>query len=99
GGGGWRAAGRGGARGGGPVAASELAVEEKPKRTGPWWDWSDVKRAIEYLFWSGEVTSARRRGFERLYALPERVLPREVIAAPTPSEADAHRELIRIAAG
>ena len=63
----------------GPVAASELAVEEKPKRTGPWWDWSDVKRAIEFLFWSGQVTSARRRGFERLYDVPERVLPAEVI--------------------
>ena len=62
----------------GPVAASELEAEERPKRTGPWWDWSDVKRAIEFLFWSGQVTSARRRGFERLYDVPERVLPAEV---------------------
>ena len=53
--------------------------------TGPWWDWSDVKRAFEWLFWSGQVTSARRRGFERLYDLPERVLPAEVLAAPTPA--------------
>ena len=60
----------------GPVAASEVIEHERPKRTGPWWDWSDVKRAFEWLFWSGQVTSARRRGFERLYDLPERVLPR-----------------------
>jgi uncharacterized protein YcaQ len=83
----------------GPVSAAQLSEDERPRRTGPWWDWSDVKRAIEYLFWSGEVTSARRRGFERLYDVPERVLPRDVLAAPTPSEADAQRELIRIAAG
>ena len=24
---------------------------------GPWWDWRDGKRALEYLFWSGQVTS------------------------------------------
>ena len=82
----------------GPVAASEVLEHERPKRTGPWWDWSDVKRAFEWLFWSGQITSARRRGFERLYDLPERVLPPEVIATPTPSVEDAQRELVRIAA-
>jgi len=81
----------------GPIAASEVVEEERPARTGPWWDWSDVKRAFEWLFWSGQITSARRRGFERLYDLPERVLPREVVATPTPSLEDAQRELVRIA--
>src|SRR4051794_38971165 len=81
----------------GPVAASEL-VEHRPRRSGPWWDWSDVKRACEWLFWSGQITSARRRNFERLYDVPERVLPREVLAAPTPEPAEAQRELVRIAA-
>jgi len=81
----------------GPVAASEVAEEEKPARTGPWWDWSDVKRALEWLFWSGQITSARRRGFERLYDLPERVLPRAVVETPTPPVEDAQRELVRIA--
>jgi uncharacterized protein YcaQ len=85
-------------RANGPISASRLAADEQPRRTGPWWDWSDVKRAVEWLFWSGQVTSARRRGFERLYDLPERVLPRAVHAAPTPGEADAQRELVRIAA-
>lgn len=81
----------------GPVAASEL-VEERPRRTGPWWDWSDTKRAVEWLFWSGQVTAARRRNFERLYDLPERVFSREVLATPTPAPEDAQRELVRVAA-
>ena len=80
----------------GPVAASELA-EGVPRRSGPWWEWSDVKRALEWLFWSGQVTSARRRRFERLYDLPERVIPASVLAAPTPAPADAQRELVLIA--
>jgi uncharacterized protein len=82
----------------GPIAASEVVEEDVPARTGPWWDWSDVKRAFEWLFWSGQITSARRRGFERLYDLPERVLPPAVIATPTPSVEDAQRELVRVAA-
>ena len=82
----------------GPIAARELA-EERPRRTGPWWDWSESKKAVELLFWSGEVTSARRLDtFERLYDVPERVLPRAVLAAPAPTLEEAQRELVRIAA-
>ncbi len=82
----------------GPVAASALA-EERPRRSGPWWDWSDTKRALEWLFWCGEVTSARRgAGFERLYDVPERVLPAAVLAAPTPAVEDAQRALVLRAA-
>ncbi|CAN5566704.1 winged helix-turn-helix domain-containing protein [soil metagenome] len=81
----------------GPVAVSDLELDP-PRRAGPWWDWSDTKRAMEFLFWSGRVSCARRRRFERMYDLSERVLPKEVIAAPTPSVEDAHRELLRIAA-
>ena len=80
----------------GPVAASEL-IEERPRKAGPWWEWSDVKKALEWLFWSGQVTAARRRRFERLYDVPERVLPRAVLKRPTPAPEDAQRELVRIA--
>jgi uncharacterized protein len=85
-------------RASGPVAASEVLEHERPQRSGSWWGWSDVKRAFEWLFWSGQITSARRRGFERLYDLPERVLPTDVVAAPTPSLEEAQRELLRVAA-
>jgi uncharacterized protein YcaQ len=79
----------------GPIAAGDIEhAEAKRRRTNGWWGWSDAKLAIEYLFWAGEVTSARRHNFERLYDLSARVLPPAVIAAPTPSPADAHRALI-----
>ena len=81
----------------GPMPASAFE-DGLPRRSEPWWDWSDAKRAFEFLFWSGLITSARRRNFERLYDLTERVLPRAVIAAPTPDPADAQRDLVRIAA-
>ncbi|MEO9338025.1 winged helix-turn-helix domain-containing protein [Mesorhizobium sp. SB112] len=79
----------------GPTAASEM---EGPKGPGGWWGWSDAKQAFEWLFWAGRLTAASRRGFERLYDLPERVLPAELVSAPPPSPADAHRELLRISA-
>ena len=62
------------------------------------WNWHDGKTALEYLFYAGRVTTARRVNFERCYDLTERVLPPEVLAAPTPAPADAQRELIRISA-
>ena len=67
----------------GPISASEMELGGKKSRKG-WWEWSDAKTAIEWLFWSGQVTSARRRGFERLYDLPQRVIPAKVLAQPTP---------------
>lgn len=80
----------------GPLSAGEL--EQAGRGAGGWWGWSDGKRAVEWLFWAGLVTTAGRRGFERLYDLPDRVLPPAVAGAPTPTEAEAQRELLRIAA-
>jgi uncharacterized protein len=83
----------------GPLTASQLAHLDAPRAPkGPWWDWSDVKRALEFLFWSGEITSARRRRFERLYDVPERVIGADVLAVPTPPIEEALRELLRVAA-
>ncbi|TIO11273.1 winged helix-turn-helix domain-containing protein [Mesorhizobium sp.] len=79
----------------GPIAASAL---EGQKGSGGWWSWSDAKHAFEWLFWAGRITTASRRGFERLYDLPERVLPPAILALPVPSPEDAHRELLRISA-
>jgi uncharacterized protein YcaQ len=79
----------------GPLAASDL---EGPRGAGGWWGWSDAKRALEWLFWAGHVTTRTRRGFERVYDLPERVFPAAILEAPTPEPADAHRTLLAMAA-
>jgi uncharacterized protein YcaQ len=82
----------------GPIRASETGIARPARRPGHMWNWHDGKVALEFLFWSGQVTAARRVNFERLYDLPERVLPAEVLAVPTPSVEAAQRELVRIAA-
>ncbi|MBV8687192.1 MAG: YcaQ family DNA glycosylase [Alphaproteobacteria bacterium] len=78
----------------GPLAASDL----EKGRTG-WWEWSEAKRALEWLFWAGRITTATRRGsFERVYDLPERVIPAPILALPTPSREEAQRQLLLRAA-
>jgi len=87
----------------GPVTAREVQAEyeaEHPRaRGGKWWNWTVAKRALEFLFFTGEVTAARRNpAFERCYDLTERVLPPAVLAMPEPSEDDAVRALVEIGA-
>jgi uncharacterized protein YcaQ len=79
----------------GPVSAGDL--ENGGKAKGGWWGWSDGKRALEWLFWAGLVTTRTRRGFERVYDLTERVLP-ALAAEPAPPAAEAQRALMLIAA-
>jgi uncharacterized protein YcaQ len=81
----------------GPIRASELTVPQRRDRT-QMWSWSEEKTALEHLFFAGRVGAARRVNFERLYDLPERVLPAAVLAAPTPAEDAAQRQLVMHAA-
>jgi uncharacterized protein YcaQ len=81
----------------GPLRTSD--IEDGPRvRQGTMWDWSDTKKALEWLFWAGRVAVAERVNFERRYDIPERVLPADVLAAPTPTEDEAQRELLLLSA-
>ena len=82
----------------GPVVIGDLDVHRSSPRTESWWGWGEGKRVVEHLFHTGQVTAVRRNGFSRAYLLPERWIPAEVLAAPTPDEADARRQLLLIAA-
>jgi uncharacterized protein len=83
----------------GPSTSRDLD-DGLPREKVNWgWNWSETKRALEYLFLAGELAVAERTPqFERVYDLPERVIPAEILNAPTPSDADAYRELVRRAA-
>ncbi|QKZ06115.1 winged helix-turn-helix domain-containing protein [Pseudomonas eucalypticola] len=80
----------------GALGAGSLSTRQE--RAGPWWDWSAEKHALEWLFAAGLVTVAGRRGFERLYDLPERVLPGAVLKRPALEVGEAHRQLLLHAA-
>jgi hypothetical protein len=80
----------------GPIVAGDVRTRVGPK--GSWWDWDEGKAILEYLFWTGEITARRRpNDFARVYHAPT-VLPADVLNATTPSESDARRELLLLAA-
>jgi uncharacterized protein len=76
----------------GPTAVSDLP--DAGKGAGGWWGWSKGKLALECLFDQGLVTTATRRGFERIYDVPDRVIPAETLALATPDEAESFRRLL-----
>jgi uncharacterized protein YcaQ len=71
-----------------------------PRSKEHWgWNWSNTRRALDYMFMVGDVAIAGRNSqFEIRYDLPERVIPRAHLEAPTPTEPEAVRELVRRAA-
>jgi len=82
----------------GPIRARDTGAVRPPPRAGHMWNWHEGKLALEHLFFSGAIGAARRINFERLYDLSERILPPEIVYAPTPPPDDAQRELVRVAA-
>jgi uncharacterized protein len=85
----------------GPIGAGPLEDElglAEGRTAGGWWNRSSVKHACEWLFATGELTTGTRRGFQRLYDLPERVLPPEVLSAsPVPDDEAARQLMLRAA--
>ncbi|MBG0559912.1 winged helix-turn-helix domain-containing protein [Actinoplanes aureus] len=83
----------------GPITAAEVE-HDAPRTKDHWgWNWSVVKQALEWLFYTGQVTAAERTtSFARRYDVPERVLPPAVLAAPTPEPAAAFRALVELSA-
>ncbi|MDF5751369.1 crosslink repair DNA glycosylase YcaQ family protein [Spongiactinospora sp. TRM90649] len=63
-------------RDGGPLTTTDLGGA---KNGGPWWDWSDVKIAVEWLLDIGEVVCTRRVGWRRVYDLAERAVPAHLL--------------------
>lgn len=81
----------------GPTTARAVN-HHRNQRSGSWWGWSDVKQGLEWLFLIGELTSAGRSRFERVYATPEQAIPRHIRALEVPSPDEARRQLVATAA-
>jgi uncharacterized protein YcaQ len=79
----------------GPLCVRELS--DPGRRGKEMWARHKGKMALEYLFWTGQVTAAGRRNFERVYDLTERALPAAVLERPTPPEDEAVRALAALA--
>jgi uncharacterized protein len=62
-------------------------------RQGEMWGWKPAKQMLELLWNHGDLVVAGRQGFQRLYDVPERVLPGAVLDAPTPTEPERLRTL------
>lgn len=80
----------------GGVTARDLDTDPARPKVHWGWNWGDTKTACEWLFLAGRLAVARRNAqFERVFDLPERVLPAGVLAAPTPSPDEARDALAR----
>jgi len=66
----------------GPTRARDFDRGDHGRATG-WWDWTPEKTALEFLWHTGTVAITTREGFEKVYDLAERVLPK-AHAAPHP---------------
>jgi uncharacterized protein YcaQ len=70
----------------GAIRARDLEVERARPAAG-WWDWHAGKTALEYLWRTGRLAIAARDGFQKVYDLPERVIPADVLRH-VPGEAE-----------
>jgi uncharacterized protein len=77
----------------GPLTATDLGGA---KREGTWWSWSGVKIAVEWLLDIGEVVCSDRRGWRRVYDLPERMLPSRLLDRE-PTDAECVQRLVGLA--
>jgi uncharacterized protein YcaQ len=57
----------------GPLRARDFEDTREGKKE--WWDWKPAKQALEQLFMQGELMVTGREGFQKVYDLPERILP------------------------
>jgi len=72
----------------GPLQSRDF---ENPSKRGLWWDWKPAKHALEYLFHNGKLAARARKSFQKVYDLPERILPANIdISLPSEEEYSEH---------
>ncbi|NUR61904.1 MAG: winged helix-turn-helix domain-containing protein [Catenulispora sp.] len=86
----------------GPLTTADFGGGQAParasgKRSAEWWDWSDTKIAVEKLLATGDVVCVERRGWRRVYDLPQRALPKPILDAADLTSEEAHIRLLALA--
>jgi uncharacterized protein YcaQ len=77
----------------GPLGSREF----EGNGSGGMWNWKPAKMVLDALWDRGRLVIAGRRSFQRLYDLPERVIPKDALDAPTPTEDESLRTLALLA--
>ena len=80
----------------GPLAVREL--DDPGERRGVFWQTSEGKMALHWLFLTGRVMVHERTNFARSYDITERVVPRDVLERPVPDAIEAERTLLLMVA-
>ncbi|WP_245935236.1 winged helix-turn-helix domain-containing protein [Acidipropionibacterium virtanenii] len=83
-----------------PATARQISGGQRGNSPESWgWNWSASKTALEWAWRCGRVAVAgRTASFEKIYALPEQVLPARIRARPELTASQGHRELAARAA-
>jgi len=76
----------------GPITVTDL--DAPAARTEAWWGYGPGKVALEVLFADGKITALRTGNFQRLYDLPDRAIPPNILDEPKIDRDDAYRQLI-----
>lgn len=70
----------------GPLRSVDFKSDSATKKPAGW-SGKPVKKALERLFFEGKLEVTKRQGFQKVYDLPERVIPSSVnTCVPSPSE-------------
>jgi uncharacterized protein YcaQ len=74
----------------GPLMARDFENDRVVKSSG-WWDWRPSKLALEWLHLEGKLVTSRMENFQKVYDLPENILPRDLdTTMPTADEYARH---------
>lgn len=77
----------------GPLGSKDFELPEGKKKGENWWDWHEMKAALELLYWKGELMVSERKNFHKIYDLTERVLP-DGVNTEYPSEDELGRFIV-----
>ncbi len=74
----------------GPLMARDFENDRVTKSSG-WWDWRPSKLALERLHLDGRLMTTGRKDFQKVYDLPENIIPGDIdMTMPAPEEFARH---------